>query len=179
MEQAKENPLKWLTSQLITPSFNDSLPSSADIMAEHFQFIQKKKQLKKQNKDQQTLDKKLNELDHGLAQLRAGLADDWKNTVVIIATEFGRTAKESGTLGTDYGTGSALFLSGGAVKGGMVKGSWPGLAEAELFEKRDLMPTTNRFSWIASVLAQHWQFSEQELKQVFPQINAYKNKLIW
>lgn len=49
LAQANENPLKWLTSQLITPTFNNSLPSSADIIAEHFQFTQKKKQLKRAN----------------------------------------------------------------------------------------------------------------------------------
>lgn len=130
------------------------------------------------NNQASRLDKKLTELDDGLAHLRVGLADEWQNTVVIIATEFGRTAKENGTLGTDHGTGSALFLAGGAVKGGMVKGRWPGLAENKLFEKRDLLPTTNSFAWIASVLAQHWQFSEQELKQVFPQIEAYNSELI-
>lgn len=130
------------------------------------------------NNQANRLNSKLTELDEGLAQLRAGLADDWQNTVIIVATEFGRTAKENGTLGTDHGTGSALLLAGGALKGGIVKGNWPGLAEHELFEKRDLMPTSDSFSWIASVLAQHWQFSEQELKQVFPQVTAYDHSLI-
>jgi len=130
------------------------------------------------NNQASRLDKKLTELDNGLAQLRQGLANDWQNTVVIIATEFGRTAKENGTSGTDHGTGSALFLAGGAIKGGKIQGDWPGLAESELFEKRDLMPTTNSFSWIANVLAQHWQFNKQELAQVFPQVNAYNNSLI-
>ena len=97
---------------------------------------------------------------------------------MIVATEFGRTAKENGTLGTDHGTGSALFLAGGALKGGSVKGEWPGLSQDELFKKRDLMPTTNSFSWIANVLAQHWQFTDEELKQVFPHVDSYKESLI-
>jgi len=124
------------------------------------------------------LARKLTELDNGLAELKAGLGDEWQNTVVIIGTEFGRTAKENGTGGTDHGTASALFLAGGAVNGGKVKGQWPGLKNDELFQQRDLMPTSNSFGWFASVLSQHWQLSEQEIQQVFPQIKPYSEVLI-
>jgi uncharacterized protein (DUF1501 family) len=130
------------------------------------------------NNQSNRLSRKLTELDTGLAELKAGLGDEWQNTVVIIGTEFGRTAKENGTGGTDHGTASALFLAGGAVNGGKVKGRWPGLEPDELFQQRDLMPTSNSFSWMASVLSQHWQFSEQELQQVFPQVKAYSDSLI-
>tara|TARA_B110000046_G_scaffold185681_1_gene228544 strand:+ start:9758 stop:10123 length:366 start_codon:yes stop_codon:yes gene_type:complete len=88
------------------------------------------------------------------------------------------TAKENGTGGTDHGTGSALFLAGGLVKGVDVKGTWPGLNNQQLFEQRDLMPTSNSFAWFATVLAQLWEFNEQELKQVFPHINAYDEDII-
>ena len=130
------------------------------------------------NNQANRLSQKLTELDNGLAQLKVGLADEWQNTVVIIGTEFGRTAKENGTGGTDHGTGSALFLAGGAVDGGRVLGEWPGLGETELLEQRDLMPTTNSFSWIATMLFQHWGFSNQELLQVFPHVKVYDQKLI-
>ena len=124
------------------------------------------------------LDGKLRELDQGLAELKSGLGKEWQNTVVIIGTEFGRTAKENGTGGTDHGTGSALFLAGGAINGGKVKGSWPGLKNEQLFQKRDLMPTTNSFSWIGNVLSQHWQLTPQELMQVFPHMKAYNEVLL-
>ncbi len=124
------------------------------------------------------LEQKLTEFDNGLAELKAGLGDEWQNTVVVIGTEFGRTAKENGTGGTDHGTGSALFLAGGAVAGGKIEGQWPGLKPQELFEQRDLMPTTNSFAWFGNVLAQHWHFSEQELIQVFPHMKAYNKKLV-
>jgi len=130
------------------------------------------------NNQANRLAQKLSELDNGLAQLKNGLGDEWKNTVVIVGTEFGRTAKENGTGGTDHGTGSALFLAGGAVDGGKIMGKWPGLSDAALFEQRDLMPTTNSFSWIANMLVQHWNLSQQELLQVFPHIKAYDEKLI-
>jgi len=124
------------------------------------------------------LNNKLAELDNGLAELKAGLGYEWQSTIVIIGTEFGRTAKENGTGGTDHGTGSALFLAGGAIAGGKVEGNWPGLKPQELFERRDLMPTTNSFSWIGSVLSQHWHFTKQELMQVFPQVKAYDHVLL-
>jgi uncharacterized protein (DUF1501 family) len=130
------------------------------------------------NNQSNRLEQKLAELDNGLAALKAGFADEWKNTVVIIGTEFGRTVKENGTGGTDHGTGSALFIAGGAVDGGKVQGRWPGLKDEELFAQRDLMPTTNSFGWIGSVLSQHWQFSEQELKYVFPQIKSYNKTVV-
>jgi uncharacterized protein (DUF1501 family) len=124
------------------------------------------------------LERNFNELDQGLAELKIGLGKEWQNTVVIIATEFGRTAKENGTGGTDHGTASALFLAGGAVDGGKVLGEWPGLATEQLFEKRDLMPTSNSYSWIGNVLAQHWKFSPQEIKVVFPNSIPYNKNLI-
>ena len=130
------------------------------------------------NNQANRLSKKLTELDTGLAELKAGLGAEWKNTVVIIGTEFGRTAKENGTGGTDHGTGSAMFLAGGALNGGRVLGQWPGLADNQLFEQRDLMPTTNSFSWIANVLVQQWKFSHEELLQVFPHLTAYDEKLL-
>lgn len=122
------------------------------------------------------LTRQLTELDQGLAALKESLAEQWQNTVVIVATEFGRTVKENGTLGTDHGTGSALFIAGGSVKGGQVLGNWPGLAEKQLYQGRDLMPTTNSFTWMASVLKHHWQFNDKDIAKVFPQINS-DNKL--
>lgn len=124
------------------------------------------------------LSRKLSELDTGLAALKAGLGNEWHNTVIIIGTEFGRTAKENGTGGTDHGTASALFLAGGAVNGGRVEGHWPGLKTRELFKQRDLMPTSNSFAWFGSVLSQHWQFSDKEVAEVFPHMKAYNNPLV-
>ncbi|WP_415404562.1 DUF1501 domain-containing protein [Tateyamaria sp. SN3-11] len=67
--------------------------------------------------------------------------DTWKKTAVVAMTEFGRTARQNGTAGTDHGTGGLMVLAGGAVRGGRVYGNWPGLSEGDLFEGRDLMPT--------------------------------------
>ena len=78
------------------------------------------------------LDRKLAELDAGVKAFHDGAQPIWNNTVVVIVTEFGRTAAINGTGGTDHGTGGVAFLAGGAVKGGRVAGSWPGMGKAQL-----------------------------------------------
>ncbi|TRX53951.1 DUF1501 domain-containing protein [Thalassomonas sp. M1454] len=123
------------------------------------------------------LAKQLSDLDSGIAALQQELGEHWQNTVVMVATEFGRTVKENGTGGTDHGTGGAMFMLGGAVNGGKVLGNWPGLKAEQLFAGRDLMPTTSTFSWIATVLQQHWQLSNADISKVFPDAKAYKVKL--
>ena len=130
------------------------------------------------NNQEARLNRQLTELDQGLAILKDGLGDTWQNTVVIVATEFGRTVRENGTGGTDHGTGSGLFIAGGAVKGGQVLGQWPGLADHQLFKQRDLMPTTNSFSWFANVLEHHWGFNQSELLKVFPEVALYPKQLV-
>jgi uncharacterized protein (DUF1501 family) len=130
------------------------------------------------NNQNARLARQLTLLDDGLAELKSGLGKQWQDTVVIVASEFGRTVKQNGTLGTDHGTGSALFLAGGAVNGGQVLGKWPGLKNEQLFEGRDLMPTSNTFSWIANVLEQHWSLTPNQLKDVLPNAKRLVDKVI-
>jgi uncharacterized protein (DUF1501 family) len=98
----------------------------------------------------------LRDLDQLVASLKTGLGADWSNTLVIVATEFGRTARPNGTGGTDHGQASAAMLLGGAVAGGKVIADWPGLSQAALYEGRDLRPTTDLDALIAGTLAQHY-----------------------
>lgn len=85
---------------------------------------------------------RLETLAAALAALERGLGPEiWGKTTVLAMTEFGRTVRANGTGGTDHGTGGAMLLAGGAVRGGRVYGDWPGLDEAALYERRDLMPT--------------------------------------
>ncbi|UWQ19187.1 DUF1501 domain-containing protein [Jannaschia sp. M317] len=83
----------------------------------------------------------LGRLSDGVLRLRTDLGPAWAKTVVLAMTEFGRTAAQNGTNGTDHGTGGTMILAGGALKGGQIWGEWPGLAEAQLYDRRDLMPT--------------------------------------
>jgi uncharacterized protein (DUF1501 family) len=111
----------------------------------------------------------LSGLDGALAEFESGLAERWRDTVVVVATEFGRTARINGTDGTDHGTGTIALLVGGAVKGGRVISDWPSLKPASLFEGRDLAPTTDLRAVIKGVLRDHLGIAETVLAQsVFP-----------
>ncbi|MEL6641712.1 MAG: DUF1501 domain-containing protein [Pseudomonadota bacterium] len=92
-----------------------------------------------QNQHQQ-LPRTLSRLTDTILMLRAGLGPVWDKTAILCMTEFGRTVRENGTRGTDHGTGGALLYAGGALRGGQVTGQWPGLTEADLYARRDLMP---------------------------------------
>ena len=112
---------------------------------------------------------KFKALDQGIAALQKGLGDVWSKTVVIVVTEFGRTVKVNGTAGTDHGTATAAMLLGGAVNGGRVIADWPGLSASDLYEGRDLQPTTDLRGVFKGVLAQHLHLDEGFLeKRVFP-----------
>lgn len=89
----------------------------------------------------QSIKRPLQDLATAILTLRDGLGANWARTTVLAMTEFGRTARENGSGGTDHGTGGALLMAGGAVRGGRVYGDWPGLAEGRLYQDRDLMPT--------------------------------------
>lgn len=99
------------------------------------------------------LPKALIRLQHAILRLQTGLGPEiWGKTVLLAMTEFGRTARENGTAGTDHGTGGAMLMAGGALRGGKVYGQWPGLAEADLYARRDLMPTSDVRDWAAQTL---------------------------
>jgi len=98
---------------------------------------------------------RLRGLDAAMAALKESLGPVWRHTVVLVATEFGRTAAINGTRGTDHGTGAAAFLLGGAVAGGRVLADWPGLARASLLDSRDLKPTRDLRTVMKGVLRDH------------------------
>lgn len=111
----------------------------------------------------------LRALDGLIAGLRDGLGPVWADTVVIVATEFGRTARANGTGGTDHGTGAVAMLVGGAVQGGRVLADWPGLAAAQLLEGRDLKPTMGLDALLASACAQTFGLDpERTARTLFP-----------
>ena len=97
------------------------------------------------------LGRQLAALDSGMAALREGLGDHWVRTTVLVMTEFGRSAAFNGSGGTDHGTGGVAFLAGGQVDGGRVLADWPGLAPGQLLEGRDLRPTLDLRSVLASL----------------------------
>ena len=111
----------------------------------------------------------LTALDSAIGALRDGFGPVWNDTVVMIVTEFGRTARINGTLGTDHGTATVCYVLGGAVKGGRVVADWPGLSEKALYEGRDLAPTTDLRSVAKGVLGDFLGIGKKELDTVvFP-----------
>ena len=115
------------------------------------------------------LQTRLTGLDQLVTGLKDGLGETWSRTVVVVATEFGRTARANGTQGTDHGTGSSLLLAGGAIKHGGPIGDWPTLADNRLFENRDLAPTMDIRSVFKGVLRDHMGVDRAALDgRVFP-----------
>lgn len=107
--------------------------------------------------------------DQVIDGLRTGLGDQWSRTVVVVATEFGRTARVNGTGGTDHGTASTLLLAGGAVRPGALIGDWPGLAENRLYEGRDLAPTLDIRSVFKGLLRDHVGLDLTDIERtIFP-----------
>jgi len=110
----------------------------------------------------------LRALDDGIGQLRTALGAAWAQTAVLVVTEFGRTARANGNVGTDHGTGTVAFLVGGAVAGGKVQADWPGLGPDALFENRDLRPTRDLRTVAKGLLRDHLRLPETAVAQAFP-----------
>ncbi|RWO55029.1 MAG: DUF1501 domain-containing protein [Mesorhizobium sp.] len=111
---------------------------------------------------QARLANQLRALDALIDGLHVGLSDIWKDTTVLVATEFGRTVAVNGTGGTDHGTASAAMIAGGAVNGGRVLADWPGLSTGALYEGRDLAPTLDLDALIAVTSAETFGLDPQE-----------------
>ena len=95
--------------------------------------------------------------------------------MIVVATEFGRTARINGTAGTDHGTASTALLLGGALKPGGIVGDWPTLKASALYENRDLAPTLDMRGLFKGVLAEHLGLDRAALDgAVFPDSGAVR-----
>jgi uncharacterized protein (DUF1501 family) len=118
---------------------------------------------------------RLGGLDAAIRALESGMGPAWKDTIVAVVTEFGRTARVNGTQGTDHGTATVALLLGGAVKGGRVLADWPGLRDAALYEGRDLAPTRDLRAVLKGVLRDHLGVPDGALgTTVFPDSSGAK-----
>lgn len=104
-------------------------------------------------------------LDAAFGTLKEALGPLWAQTVVLAATEFGRTVAGNGTGGTDHGTASCALLAGGRVNGGRVYAQWPGLDTAQLYQNRDLRPTTDLRQVAKAVLRDHIGISAGDIER--------------
>jgi uncharacterized protein (DUF1501 family) len=113
-------------------------------------------------------------VDDMVAAVRDGLGPAWAKTLILVATEFGRTVATNGTGGTDHGTGfAAMLFGGGLVKGGTVIADWPGLGSGQLYEGRDLKPTARFEAFVADTLAAHYAIDPDKMRRtLFPDFAA-------
>ena len=116
---------------------------------------------------------RLDELGRGLAGFADELGESgWRNTVVVVISEFGRTVRENGNRGTDHGHGSAHWVLGGALSAGPVVGEQKPVSAATLNQNRDL-PVLNEYrAWIGGLLARQFALSPAQLDRVFPGVVA-------
>ena len=111
----------------------------------------------------------LGALDGAIAAVETAMGPAWRETVVAVITEFGRTARINGTNGTDHGTATVALLAGGALKGGRVIADWPGVKPADLYEGRDLKATTDLRAVLKGLLKDHLRVDDKALAtSVFP-----------
>jgi uncharacterized protein (DUF1501 family) len=112
------------------------------------------------------LTQQLREFGQGLAALYADLGDHMDDVVILTMSEFGRAVRSNGNQGTDHGHATCFFALGGAVNGGKVLGKWPGLAEEQLYENRDLALTTDFRAVFGEIAVKH--LGAQGLQRIFP-----------
>jgi uncharacterized protein (DUF1501 family) len=86
---------------------------------------------------------RLKEFSEGIAAFWRDMGDEAENVTLVTMSEFGRTARQNGTAGTDHGHANVMFVLGGQAKGGKVYGDWPGVNDEQLNEGRDLKVTTD------------------------------------
>ena len=111
---------------------------------------------------------RLEELGRGLAAFATTMGPAWRDTSVVVLSEFGRTMRQNGNRGTDHGHGTAYMVLGGAVRGGRVAGEQQAITEASLFQNRDL-PVLNEYRGVlGALLARQYGLSARDLDRIFP-----------
>ncbi len=119
-----------------------------------------------QNPAQGQLANNLKDFGGALAAFYQDLGDRMEDVTVVTMSEFGRTARENGNRGTDHGHANVMLVMGGDVRGGKVYGEWPGLAEEQLYEGRDLNLTTDFRDVLGELVTRH--LGNPNLTAVFP-----------
>ena len=120
------------------------------------------------------LDRLLGRLADGLVAFRNDMGSAWSNTTVVVMTEFGRTARQNGTRGTDHGTAGAGFVIGPLVARSAVFSDWPGLGDQALFEGRDLKATLDTRAVLKAALAGTFDLTTAQTDRVFPGSDAVR-----
>ena len=119
----------------------------------------------------------LDNLSRGLVSFSQAIGEQWRNTVVVVVSEFGRTFRENGNNGTDHGHGSVYWVLGGGISGGRIAGEQLGVRRATLFQDRDYPVLNDYRSVLAGLFQSIWALSPRQLDRVFPAATALDLKL--
>ena len=112
------------------------------------------------------------ELGRGLAGFAEEMGSAWRDTVVVVISEFGRTFRENGNRGTDHGHGSVYWVLGGAVRGGRIVGEQVQVAQATLFQNRDY-PVLNEYREVlGGIFARTYSLDAPQLARIFPSVSV-------
>jgi hypothetical protein len=113
-------------------------------------------------------DRLLRQLVDGLVAFTGAMGEAWRDTTVVVMTEFGRTARPNGTRGTDHGTAGVGFVLGARVGRSRVVSDWPGLGERALYEGRDVAPTLDTRAVLRDVIAARFDLTAAQVERVLP-----------
>jgi uncharacterized protein (DUF1501 family) len=109
-------------------------------------------------------------LGGGLAAFAQSLGPEWKNTVVVVLSEFGRTFRENGDRGTDHGHGTVYWILGGSLNGGRIAGEQQRLERADLFQDRDYPVLNDYRAVLGGLFRSLWGLTPVQCAKIFPQI---------
>ena len=117
-------------------------------------------------------------LGRGLSVFAQSLGAEWKNTVVVVLSEFGRTFRENGNHGTDHGHGSVYWVLGGAISGGRIAGAQQPLERANLFQDRDYPVLNDYRAILGDLFRSMWGLTSGQCTQIFPQTTPTRLDLV-
>ncbi len=117
-------------------------------------------------------------LGRGLGVFAQSLGAEWRNTVVVVLSEFGRTFRENGNRGTDHGHGTVYWVLGGAVSGGRIAGEQQRLERANLFQDRDYPVLNDYRAVLGGLFRSMWGLTPSQCAQIFPQVAPSDLKLV-
>jgi uncharacterized protein (DUF1501 family) len=110
----------------------------------------------------------MDSLGKGLAAFSQEMGGEWRNTIVAVVSEFGRTFRENGNKGTDHGHGSVYWLLGGSINGGRIAGEQVKVDRPNLFQDRDFPVLNDYRAMFGGLFASLWGLSSEQVQRVFP-----------
>jgi uncharacterized protein (DUF1501 family) len=119
---------------------------------------------------------RLRDFSDSIAAFWRDMGDDAENIMLVTMSEFGRTARENGTGGTDHGHANVMFVLGAHLRGGKVHGRWPGLAHEQLNEGRDLALTTDYRQVLGEIVSR--TLGTSNLESVFPGARLHPDRFL-